>query len=297
MYIDNVDENTIIIDSTYEDDKDTGYVYIIETKHGYKIGQTKDWRKRINQIDNAMPINIDRKIIIKCNQYKSKEKVLHYTLTDKRIKGEWFLLSESDIEYIIDIEKSENEIRGILPAGIDDIHHMEFTTQKECCNRLITISSTIVSYISSGKHRKKLPYFYNAVIRLADVCAHRDKIPNVARYYAYRLALFREASKVFLNIYGDPLIIKNSIGVRNDNLLDWRRISKRDQNRLKEELSKNSTNTDKMDHCSYIFAIVEDKKLIDIPVTIWNYDDKSTEFLKVKRWALLPDDISLDWCY
>lgn len=89
---------------------DFGYVYIIQTNSGYKIGQTNNWKHRISCIANGMPIDIDNVIIIESSHYKAKEKALHKTFEQFRIKNEWFDLLPEHIDSILLAESHRRDL-------------------------------------------------------------------------------------------------------------------------------------------------------------------------------------------
>ena len=76
----------------------SGYVYLIKSDFGLKIGRSIHKESRINQIRQNVPFEIE----VLCNYYVKDmfklEKTLHNHFKNKRIKGEWFNLLESDID-------------------------------------------------------------------------------------------------------------------------------------------------------------------------------------------------------
>ena len=78
------------------EDSSYGYVYIIKVDQYYKIGQTANLKKRIGEYTKLMK---EPEIIInaKCHYYKEIEKDLHKMFEDKRSNGEWFILSDEDL--------------------------------------------------------------------------------------------------------------------------------------------------------------------------------------------------------
>lgn len=59
----------------------------------YKIGKSKDVGKRIRQLQCGNP-----NVALFAHTKEDIEANLHYIFRDKRHKGEWFLLSEEDLE-------------------------------------------------------------------------------------------------------------------------------------------------------------------------------------------------------
>ena len=76
------------------------YVIQIENTQRYKIGVTYDVRKRLSilQTGNAFELSIVYEL--KTKNARETESHLHRRFASKRIRGEWFELSDADIEYI-----------------------------------------------------------------------------------------------------------------------------------------------------------------------------------------------------
>lgn len=73
-----------------------GYVYIIKSEYGYKVGQTKNISTRINHFGVKLPFKFHLYAFVKTKQHVKLETELHDLLKHKRINGEWFELTESD---------------------------------------------------------------------------------------------------------------------------------------------------------------------------------------------------------
>jgi hypothetical protein len=81
----------------------SGYVYVLRADNGRcKIGRAKRIDDRIYQLGMILPYDPDLICAVWVDDYVTTEKQLHrlFTLEDKHVKGEWFELTESDIEYI-----------------------------------------------------------------------------------------------------------------------------------------------------------------------------------------------------
>ncbi len=92
------------------------YVYCITTKEYekkklYKIGKTSSTEESLlSRYDTHSP---EAHYIIKFVEvwnYKDAEKLIHYWLKDTKIKGEWFKLTENDIESVF------NNIKYFYPS-------------------------------------------------------------------------------------------------------------------------------------------------------------------------------------
>jgi len=78
-----------------------GYVYLLQADNGlYKIGQTKVIDQRIKQLVVSLPYELELVLTIESEFYKEIEATFHEQFADKRARGEWFELSEADIEHI-----------------------------------------------------------------------------------------------------------------------------------------------------------------------------------------------------
>jgi len=72
-----------------------GFVYIIESKYGVKIGTAINPKRRIKQLQNASGAEFTRiSLSPQCSVFKNIEKQLHKTFVCFRKIGEWF-----DIDY------------------------------------------------------------------------------------------------------------------------------------------------------------------------------------------------------
>lgn len=77
------------------------FVYFIRESHGLvKIGKTVDIRRRISSLSSILPYNIEPILVIETPKADLLETYLHQFFIDKRVKGEWFDLSENDIEVV-----------------------------------------------------------------------------------------------------------------------------------------------------------------------------------------------------
>lgn len=99
------------------------FTYVIKSSVGqlYKIGRTKDIEKRLVQIKGSMSfVDLD---IVYVMDYDC-ESVLHSYFYEKRFKGEWFNLSDLDVDLI-----KSKDWRNLPPIRREtDRHHLEFIT-------------------------------------------------------------------------------------------------------------------------------------------------------------------------
>lgn len=77
-----------------------GYVYIIKNNSNlYKIGCTCNLNERTKRL-NYMNGGISIILIFKFDDYKYYENKFHKLFKDKRQLGEWFNLSDNDLDFI-----------------------------------------------------------------------------------------------------------------------------------------------------------------------------------------------------
>jgi len=77
-----------------------GYVYLIESEYGYKIGKTVNIKSRTRLFEVKLPFAIKLINYSWFENYSKAERDLHKRFAHKRREGEWFDLNEEDIAYI-----------------------------------------------------------------------------------------------------------------------------------------------------------------------------------------------------
>lgn len=78
-----------------------GYVYLVKSVSGhYKIGKSINPHDRIRTFGVKLPFEVEIIHTIKSLQYHALEKFLHAKFDDKRVNGEWFNLSDDDVDYV-----------------------------------------------------------------------------------------------------------------------------------------------------------------------------------------------------
>lgn len=78
----------------------SGYVYLIKRGIYHKIGMTSNIKKRFQQISSQSPYESELVCYIETTVVADLELRMHNYYREKRIRGEWFLLSHDDVEYI-----------------------------------------------------------------------------------------------------------------------------------------------------------------------------------------------------
>jgi len=78
----------------------SGFVYLFRSPHGFKIGCARDTRRRFLEIVTLVPFELSIEHTIPAPDMYAAEWALHGHFQAKRIRGEWFLLDESDVAEI-----------------------------------------------------------------------------------------------------------------------------------------------------------------------------------------------------
>jgi hypothetical protein len=83
----------------------SGIVYLLQSGEFYKIGiTTQPIEKRVKQIQSSMPHSIHVLHTIRSIDIENLEAGLHKRFKDSCVNGEWFRLSQDDINHICSIE-------------------------------------------------------------------------------------------------------------------------------------------------------------------------------------------------
>lgn len=78
-----------------------GYVYLIKNNEGhYKIGKSVNPNKRIESLGVVLPFPIEAVHLVYSDRMSKLEKELHERFGDKHIAGEWFALTDEDVNFI-----------------------------------------------------------------------------------------------------------------------------------------------------------------------------------------------------
>ena len=79
---------------------DRGYVYVIASIHGAKIGISICPKSRLIGIQTSLPFDVSLRVVFPVENMIKKERELHSMFKDKNIRGEWFMLDEDDFKYL-----------------------------------------------------------------------------------------------------------------------------------------------------------------------------------------------------
>jgi len=77
-----------------------GYVYLVWSHHGYKIGKSVNVKQRTRLFSVKLPFDIRVEHYAKFSDYTQAESTLHKHFHSQRLDGEWFELSPSDVALI-----------------------------------------------------------------------------------------------------------------------------------------------------------------------------------------------------
>ena len=78
-----------------------GIVYLLKAGPYYKIGMTKDFANRLDQIKLQLPFPVEVIHKIETDDPHGIETYWHKRFSDKRTNGEWFVLSNADVAAFI----------------------------------------------------------------------------------------------------------------------------------------------------------------------------------------------------
>ncbi len=77
-----------------------GYIYVLQSEYGYKIGKTVNLKDRMRLFGVKLPFKFELIITGLVDNYSKTEAELHRQYAEKRLEGEWFDLTASDLDKI-----------------------------------------------------------------------------------------------------------------------------------------------------------------------------------------------------
>lgn len=80
--------------------KTPGYVYVIKSEYGYKIGKTVNVKSRSQLFSVKLPFPIELVHYAWFDNYSEAERGFHDQFSHKRLEGEWFDLDHEDVAII-----------------------------------------------------------------------------------------------------------------------------------------------------------------------------------------------------
>lgn len=75
-------------------------VYLIQFLQWYKIGCSADLDMRIRNIEQNLPDDVKLVHVWACKNYRRLELRFHNMYRTKRVKGEWFVLTDEDVQFM-----------------------------------------------------------------------------------------------------------------------------------------------------------------------------------------------------
>ncbi len=85
-----------------------GYVYLVAADNGlHKIGRSINVDKRVTEFGIKLPMKTWLVHSFKSNKYDHAEAYLHQVFAEKRSHGEWFNLTQEDVDYICSIKDEQ----------------------------------------------------------------------------------------------------------------------------------------------------------------------------------------------
>jgi hypothetical protein len=78
----------------------TGYIYVLRSKYGFKIGKTVNLKDRTRLFEVKLPFKFEIELSDYVDNYSKVEADLHRRYAAKRLEGEWFDLDDNDIDNI-----------------------------------------------------------------------------------------------------------------------------------------------------------------------------------------------------
>ena len=82
-----------------------GFVYLFKSSDLYKIGKSIDTLNRKRQVERDVREDLREVHRFESNDYTRAEAILHQRYAAKRVRGEWFDLSETDLAEILKISE------------------------------------------------------------------------------------------------------------------------------------------------------------------------------------------------
>ncbi len=80
--------------------KTKGHIYVVESRGKFKIGKTKHLRSRLKKYVTENPDEVKTVHVFDGDDRELEEARIHKKFSQKRIHGEWFALSDEDLNYI-----------------------------------------------------------------------------------------------------------------------------------------------------------------------------------------------------
>ena len=87
---------------------DNGFVYFLKSETGhYKIGKTSNVKSRIKTLQVCSPYKLDLYCYFKTSEMSEVEEKMHEIFHEKRANGEWFSITEEEIDSLLEFNNIE----------------------------------------------------------------------------------------------------------------------------------------------------------------------------------------------
>lgn len=97
----------VIVERFVKEEKKAGFIYVLQSATGYcKIGKTKNPKDRLRLFSVKLPFEVEFAALVMRQDIHDTEKWLHEHFAKQRVNGEWFKLSELDIQLIKDLDET-----------------------------------------------------------------------------------------------------------------------------------------------------------------------------------------------
>lgn len=105
----------------------SGYVYLIRSEHGFKIGKTTSIQDRMSAFSVKLPFDFQLVMSVFTKNMDLVESFLHYALNHKNSNGEWFDLSKPELQYVFNT-------LSLVDNRLQSWHTTNSTTNNLCTN-------------------------------------------------------------------------------------------------------------------------------------------------------------------
>lgn len=85
-----------------------GYIYILKSDYGYKIGKSSQLDHRIKHFGVTLPFKVETFKTFKVKDMGKAERYLHDLFSHLLIDGEWYQLSEEDLAFLDSIDLQDH---------------------------------------------------------------------------------------------------------------------------------------------------------------------------------------------
>lgn len=92
-----------------------GFVYLLRSPYGYKIGKTVNVKSRTRLFEVKLPFKFTLEHYAHFDDYSAAERRLHRQFASKRLEGEWFDLGRDDVQLIMQLGRQAGS--GTIRSG------------------------------------------------------------------------------------------------------------------------------------------------------------------------------------